>query len=131
MTVFDVIQNALRQAELRDAVAQDAADLVLALKDRHLIAVPRQDNGNGQSRRAGADDSHPHPIRGSRPLYHLCGIGGGNIIFNGGKMDRRSLPSQNAVSLALVLVIADQAAHGSQGIVVEKQLPGLVQLVLL
>ena len=56
MAVLEIVQHGLGQAELRDAVAQHAADLIVALKDRDVVAVARQDDRNGQARRAGADD---------------------------------------------------------------------------
>ena len=60
-------QHGLGQAELRDAVAQHAADLIVALKDRDVVAVACQNDRNGQARRAGADDSGLLPLDGAGP----------------------------------------------------------------
>ena len=51
--------------------------------------------------------------------------------FNDGKMDGCTLLAQDAVALALVLVIADQRADRGQRIVLKQQATGLVQLVCL
>ena len=56
MAVFEIVQNRLWKAEFRNAVAQYASDLVLTLKDSHIIAVPCQNHCDGQAGRAGADD---------------------------------------------------------------------------
>ena len=37
--LFQTIQNRFRQTEFRDSVTCDTADLVLLLKDRHLIPM--------------------------------------------------------------------------------------------
>src|SRR5699024_3044214 len=42
MAVLEIIENAFGKPEFRNAVAQDAADLVLAFKNRDLIALARQ-----------------------------------------------------------------------------------------
>ena len=44
MAVLEIVQHGLRQAEIRNTVAQHAANLILAFKNGHLIAVPRQDD---------------------------------------------------------------------------------------
>ena len=56
MAVFEIVQNRLWKTEFRNAVAQYASDLVLTLKDSHIIAVPCQNHCDGQAGRAGADD---------------------------------------------------------------------------
>ena len=62
----------LGQAELRDAVAQHAADLIVALKDRDVVAVACQNDRNGQARRAGADDGGIFlPLDGAGALGHF------------------------------------------------------------
>ena len=131
MTVLNIIQHTLWQTKLRYAIAEHAADFVLALEDRDLIAISRQNNCDGNSRRAGAYYSHPHAVGGSRSLAHLGRIGGGNIVFNGGKMHGSTFSSQNTVPLALVFMVAYKTAHRCQRVVHKQHLPGLVQLILL
>ena len=76
VAVFKVVQHTLRQPEFRDAVAQHAADLVVAFKDRHIIAIAGQNDRDGQPGRAGTDDGHPLAVGLCRAFGHLGGIGG-------------------------------------------------------
>ena len=130
MAVFKIVQNAFGQPELGDSVPQNPADLVLALKDGHLIPLAGEDHRDGEPRRAGADDGHPHAVGGGGTLDHFGGIGAGNIVFDGGKMHRRSLAAQHAVALALVFVVAHQAAYGGEGVVFKQHPPGVVQMAV-
>ena len=129
MPVLDIVQHGLGQAELRNTVAQNAADLILAFKNRHLITVSRHQNGDGDAGRAGAHDGYLDAVGPGRTLDHLGGIGAGNVVFNDGEMDRCSFSAQNAVTLALLFVVADQTADGGQGIILKEHPTCLVQLV--
>ena len=126
--ILEVVQHGLGQAEGWDAVAQHAADLVLALEDGDLIALAREDDRDGQPCRAGADDRHADAVALGRALDHLVGIGAGDVVLDGGEVHRRALAAQHAVPLALVLVIAHQRADGGQRIVFKERPPGLVEL---
>jgi len=75
MAVLEIVQHSLGQAELRDAVAQHAADLIVALKDRDVVAVACQDDRNGQARRTGADDGGLFAVGRRGALGHLAGVG--------------------------------------------------------
>ena len=55
------VEEALLHLELGDAVAQQAARLVVALVDGHRVAGPGELLGRGQPGRAGPDDRHPPP----------------------------------------------------------------------
>ena len=131
MAVLEIVQHRLGQAEFRDAVAQHAADLVVALKDGHIVAVAGQNDRDGQTGRAGTDDGHPLAVRLCRAVGHLAGIGGGNVVFNDGKVHRRALDAADTVTLALVLVVADEAANGGQGVVLKQHPARLIELVVL
>ena len=128
MAVFEVIQHRFWKAEFWDPVAENAADPVLSLKDGYIVAIPGQDHRDGQTGGAGANDSCPHAVGGSGALGHLIGVGGRNIIFNRRKVHRSALAPQYTVAFALILVIADQAAHRGQGIIFKKHPPRLVQM---
>lgn len=107
MAVLDVVQNGFGKAELRNAVPQDAAELIFPFKNRHIVAAPGQKDGNGNPGRAGTDNCHADAVAGSRTLGHFIRVGGRNVILDRGEMNRRAFFAQNAMSLALVLVIAD------------------------
>ena len=62
-------------------------------------------------------------------MGHLTGVGGGNVIFNDRKVDRRALDATHAVALTLIFMIADQAAHRRQGIVLEQHPARIIQTV--
>ena len=120
MAVGQIVQDGIRQAEIRDAIAEDAADLVPAVKDRDLIAVAGKDDGNGDPRGPGSDDGGLSPVGGLGALNHLIGVGGGDIAFNDGEMNRSFLDAADAMALALVFMIADQGADRGQGIVLKE-----------
>ena len=130
VVVLKVVQHRLGQAEIRDAVAQHAADLVLALEDRDLVALACQDDRDGQARRAGADDRHADAVAGRRALVHLAGIGAGDVILDGGEVHRSALAAQHAVPFALILVVAHQRADRGQRVVFKEGPAGLVQLAV-
>lgn len=129
MAVFKVIQNTFGQAEFRDAVPQHAADFIVAFKNGHIIAIARQNDRNGQARRAGADDGRLFAVGGHRAVIHLAGIGGRDVVFDNRKMHRGALDAAHAVTLALLFVVAHQAAHRGKGIVFKQHAACFVQLV--
>ena len=129
VAIFKIIQNALGQPEFGDAVAQHTANLVVGFKDSDIIAVAGQNDRDGQSRRAGADDGRLFAVGLGRAADHLRGIGGGDVVFNDREMHRRAFDATNAVSLTLVFMVADQAAHRGQRVILEQHPPGLVELV--
>ena len=131
MAVLKIVQHRLGQTELGDAVAQHAADLVVALKDRDIVPIARQNDRDGQTRRAGADDGSLFAVGRRRALRHLTGIGRGNIIFNDREVDRRALDAAHTMPLTLLLMVAGQRADGGQGVVFKQHTTGLVQLVVL
>ena len=45
---LEIVEHPLGQAELRDTVAQHAADLIVVLEDGHVVAALRQDDGDGK-----------------------------------------------------------------------------------
>ena len=53
------IDEVLGHLEVRDAVAQQAAEAVVALEDGHVVAGPGQLLGSGQPGRPGTDDGDP------------------------------------------------------------------------
>ena len=133
MTVLEIIQHAVRQAVVGDAVAHHAADLIPGVKDGHIVAPARQQHSNGQACRAGTHHSGLYAVFGGRACGHLVGVGGGDIVLDDGKVHRvmAGHPVADAVALALVLVVADQRADRGQGVVFEQHPACGIQLVCL
>src|SRR5206468_10210495 len=55
--LFAALHDLLLELEVRDAVDQQAADPVVAIVDRDLVALAAQLLGGGEARRTGADDA--------------------------------------------------------------------------
>ena len=104
MAVFDVVKDRLGKAELRDPVAENSADLVFSFKNSDVVA---DDSGFDAIGRVGA-------------FGHFVGVGGGDVVFNGGKVDGSSLFPENAVALALFFVIAYETADRGERVVFKK-----------
>ena len=131
VAVGDVVKHGVGKAKVRDAVAHDAADLVLAVKDRDIVTVAVQDDGDGDARGAGADDGDLAPVGGGGAGLHLVCIGGGDVVFDDGEMHRHILDTADAVPLALLFVIADDGADGGERIVLKEHPARVVQLAVL
>ena len=129
MAVLEIVQHGLGQAELRDAVAQHAADLIVALKDRDVVAVTCQNDRNGQARRAGADDGGLFAVGRRGTLGHLAGVGGRDVVLDDREVHRRTFDAAHAMALALVFVVADQRADRRQGVVLKQHTARFVELV--
>ena len=127
MTVGHIVQHGVRQPEVRNPVAQHAPDLVPAVENGDAVAVPGQDDRDGQPGRAGPDDGGLAAVGGSGTLHHLVGVGGGNIALDHGKVHGRILDAPHAMPLALVFMVAYQGADRGQGIVFKQHPPRLVQ----
>ncbi len=130
MAVLDVVEDGFGQAKFGYAVAEHPAQLVFALKNGHIIAVSCQDDGDGDAGRTGTDDGGFYAVGRMRPLGHLVGIGGGDVMFDGGEVDRGPLFSQDTVAFALVLVAAHKAADGGERIIFKEDPSGLIQFVV-
>ncbi len=120
MAVFDVVKDRLGKAELRDPVAENSADLVFSFKNSDVVAVSCQDDGDGDASGARADDSGFDAIGRVGAFGHFVGVGGGDVVFNGGKVDGSSLFPENAVALALFFVIAYETADRGERVVFKK-----------
>ena len=133
VTVLEIVQHAVGQAVVGDAVPHDAADLVPGVEDGDVIAPARQQDGDGQARRPRADHSGLHPVLGGGAGGHLVGVGGGDVVLDDGEVDGvvAGHPVADAVALALVLMVAHEAAHSGQGVVFEEHPAGVVQMIVL
>ena len=120
------LQNRLRQTERRNTVLQHTADLIPGIKDRHAIALLRQQNGDGNTCRASTDHSNLLAILRLARNLHFIKISIGNIILNAADMHRLPLAAQHAMPLTLVLMVADQGTDHGHGIVLKQHLPRLI-----
>lgn len=67
VAVLEVVQHAVGQAVVGNAVPHDAADLVAGVEEGDIVTPACQQDGDGQARRAGADDSSLHAVLGAGP----------------------------------------------------------------
>ena len=131
MTILEIVQNGLRQTKLRNTVAQDTTDLIMGIEDRNVITIAGKNDCDGQSGRTGTDDGNAHAVLRSGTFCHLRSVSGRNIVLNDGKVNGRAFDTADAMSLALILMIADQAADSRERVVFKKHPAGFVQLSLL
>ena len=122
------LEDGLRQAELRDAVAHHAADLVLALKDRDVVALLREAHGDGDARGARADDGDLLVLRWLALEHGPVEVGVGDVVLDARDLHGASLAALDAVALALRLVIADEGADDAHRIVREEHRARLAAL---
>ena len=130
MAVFKVVENTFRKPEIRNSVAENAANFVFSFENGNLVAFARKEYRDCQAGRSGADDRDPHPVGRSRSFDHFCAVGGRNIAFNRRKMNGGSFAAKHTVAFTLVFVVADQTADSGQRVVFKKHPSGFVQLAV-
>ena len=112
--------DGLGQTELGDAVNQHAAGLVEQLVNGDVVAHAGQVARAGQTGGAGAHHRHPVTVaHGLLWLGGLIGVGGvpvGHEPLQAADAHALALLAPDALALALVLLGADPAAHGGQGV---------------
>ena len=114
------VENAQRQTEVGNAVAHHAADLVHALEDRHVVALLRELDGDGDAGRTRADDGDGLPRRRRTLQGDAVEVGIRDVVLDAGNLDGGSFAQLDAVALALLLMVADERADDAQGIVLEE-----------
>ena len=129
--LFVPLQNGFRQTEFRNSILKYAANFISGVKNRHTVALLGQHDGDGNARRTGADHRHLLPVPGR--TFHLNPLKAsiGNIVLDAADMNRLSFSSQNTVSLALILVIADHRTYQGHGIIFKQHSRRFLQLPLL
>ena len=125
------VEEALGQAELRDAVLEQAADLALPFKDRHGVTRLRQLDRHGHAGGAAADDGGLLVLFRGALHRHAVEVHVGDILLNAGEVDRGILDAADAAARALLFVVADDRADSGHGVVLEELLPRLHQPPLL
>ncbi len=116
-----LLDDLFRQTELGDAVDQHAAGLVQRLVDRDLVAAEREIGGARETGRSRADHRNLE-TGGRRQLGHLdfAALGHlpvGDKAFEPADGDWIALLAGDADDFTLVLLRADAAADGGQGVV--------------
>src|SRR5699024_10719822 len=127
-----LLDDGLGQAELGDAVHQNAARHVQGLVDGDLIAHLGQVAGGGQAGRARADDGHLVPVEGGHggAGMDVFPVPVGHKALQAADAHRLVLDAAGAAALALALLGADPAADGGQGRVLADDLIGGFKVAL-
>ena len=117
------VENLPRQAKIGNAVTHHAAETAHALEDRYIVAVLRQLRRHREARRPRADDRHTLLL--ARRMLHqtvLVQIGIRDVVLNGRNLHGTGamLLAQNAVSFALLFMVANQRTDIAHGIVLEQ-----------
>ena len=113
------LHDRLRQSKLRYSVNKDAARLVQGLEDRHVITEIDQIARDREPRGTGADHRDLFPVglcrRGDGDIARLLLVVGGEPLKAADGHGFSLLP-EDADLLALVLLRADAAADGGEGV---------------
>ena len=104
------VQDRLRQTERGDSILKDASDLILRIEDGDTVALLCQQDSDGNSGRACADNRNLLSIFRLTLNLHLIKNSIGNVIFNAADMDRLSFSAEYAVALTLIFMITYQRA---------------------
>ena len=121
----------LGKTEIRNAVFQHAADLIVVIKHGDVVSILCQLNGGGQPRRAGTDDSDFFAFLFDLFDFHAVKVGIGNKTFNIVERDRCTFVIEDTVSCALCFMVTDDGADDGHRIVVKKHLACFHQTVFL
>ncbi len=126
--------DCLGQTELGNTIHQHAAGLVEGLENGDGIALASQIASAAQTGRAGTDDSHLVTVglRHDRcaALVTIFHVIVSHEAFEATNADALALDATHALTLALVLLRADTAAHGGQAVGGGDDLIGLVKVTL-
>ena len=120
------VEDAQRQTEVGDAVAHHAADLVHALENRHVVALLRELDSDGDAGRSRTDDGDGLPRRRRTLQDDAVEVGVGDIVLDAGDLDGGSFAQLDAVALALLFMVADERADDAQRIVLEEHCARIV-----
>ena len=121
--LFQTIQDRFRQTEFRDSVTCDTADLVLLLKDRHLIPMLCQNDRHRQSCRTCPDHCHRFFLFFWNLKFHSIQISVRNIVLNTGKMHRIAFLSKYTVTGTLLLMVTHNRADHRHRIILKQLRP--------
>ena len=117
-----VRQRLVRLAVRRDREADEPADLLALVVDRHRIAACGELAGRGEPGRAGADDRDPLAVRRLRRAQRdAVGVGPlGRVALQRADLDRPpALVDEHAVALAEHLDRADARARAAEDVLGE------------
>ena len=130
MTIGKIVQDRVRKAEAGNAVAQNTADLVAAVKNRDGVAVSGKNDRDRETGGTCTDDRYAASVRFLRPCDHLVRVGRGDIILDDREMHRTALDPPYTVAFTLLLVVADERADRGEGIVLKEHPAGFVEFAV-
>src|SRR5262249_6033297 len=121
------------ELEVGDAVDQQAADAVVAVVDRDLVALAAQLLGGGETGRAGADDADAFGslaprLDGPHPALVPGRVGG--EVFDRADGDRFKTLLDDAVAFAQPVLRADAAADLGEVVGRRSELVGFLETAL-
>ena len=125
------IEDALGQAELGNAILQEAADLALPFKHRDGISLLCQRNGHGHARRAASNNGDILVLFLRPGDYHTIKEHLRDVVLNTGEMDRHIFPTADTVTGTLHLVVTDNGTDRGHGVIAKQHVTGFHQAVLL
>ena len=127
---FDLItvEDGLRQAEIWNAVAHHAAQLIHFFKHGNVISSLGQLDRYRDPRRSAAD--YRDMLSFGWFMFHddFVEIRIGDIVFNAGNLYRGTFPSLNAMSFALGFMVADQRANYAHRVIGKEHGAGIVNV---
>src|SRR5262249_48450970 len=127
------LHDVLLELEVGDAVDQQAADAVVAIVDRDLVALAPELLGGGKPGRPRAHDADAllPPARGrDRPHPALLPGGVGDVLLDRADGDRLEALFDDAVAFAQPVLRADAAAYFGKVVGRRGELVGLLQPAL-
>src|SRR5688572_16539138 len=124
----------LFQLEVRDAIDHQSADAVVAVINRHLVALAAQELGGGEARRPGADNADRFSALARRldrlhPAHLERGVGDVTLDLADGDGAVAGL-LDHAIAFAQPVLRADAAADLREGVGGGGDLVGLLQPAL-
>ena len=118
--VYFLANDALGQAELWNAVDEDAAELVKRLKDADVMAFLDEVAGCRKTRGTAADDGHAFTGRrsdGRKTDLAAFKFEVGDEALEIADGERLAFAAKDAPTFTLILLRADAAGHGGQSVV--------------
>ena len=122
---FDVV---LRKAKLWYAVAKYTTDLFARLEQRDVISLTCKQYGYRHSGRASAYDAYPLAVLFYVAEIKLLKVVVAYVMLNVAEMHGCALLPENAVSLTLIFVIADERAYYTERVVFKKHISRFVDI---
>ena len=123
---FKGLEDALVEAEIGDAIAENASETLVGVIDRDVGSFPPKEDRRGHADGPASDEGDGFPfelrLRGSFEVVGLE-VFAGDFLFDLVPADGNLLDIQDAVPEAELAPVADERGDGGQGVVFEKETP--------